>query len=268
MDAVSMKESVMEYNIATLAKKARVTVRTLRHYDQIGLLKPQIRLANGRRIYGDEQFLRLSEIVFFKKMGINLPKIKGIFTAKDCSQMAAAALIERKKALAKEVKRLQQYVVSIDTVLPQYKNCALSQKERLEKFRSLQNTLKEVEEIQIKEFGREAVEKAKEKVAALTEDQVEDFMARSMKLMKSIVKAVEQELDPASKEVQAIVKQYYDQMTEFNPVTEEIFLKLRDCILDQREYYEAYHPKLPEFLYEAFDVFSNEHFKKKKRGSK
>ncbi len=57
----------MEHSITSLAKKARVTVRTLRHYDQIGLLKPSIRLANGRRIYSDEESMRLFEIVFFKK---------------------------------------------------------------------------------------------------------------------------------------------------------------------------------------------------------
>ena len=38
----------MEHSITSLAKKARVTVRTLRHYDQIGLLEPSLRLGNGK----------------------------------------------------------------------------------------------------------------------------------------------------------------------------------------------------------------------------
>jgi len=60
----------MEYSITSLAKKTRVTGRTLRHYDQIGLLKPSVRMASGKRVYSDEEFMRLCEIVFFKKMGV------------------------------------------------------------------------------------------------------------------------------------------------------------------------------------------------------
>lgn len=250
----------MEYSITSLAKKTRVTSRTLRHYDQIGLLKPSVRMANGKRVYNDEQFMRLCEILFFKKIGIGLPKIKEIFHAKDYSKAAALALAERKQALVKEIKRLQIYAANIDTVLPQYKNCTLNQRERLEKFCSLQNTLKEVEEIQIKEFGKEAFEKAQKELEALSEEQVDAFTDRSIKLRNAAVKAAEQELDPSSKEVQEIIKRYYDLLTEFNSVTREIFLKLRDSVLDRREHYIAYHPKYPEFLYRALDVFASKFF--------
>jgi DNA-binding transcriptional MerR regulator len=246
----------MEYSITSLAKKTRITGRTLRHYDQIGLLKPSIRMTNGKRVYSDEQFMRLCEIVFFKRVGIGLPKIKEIFHSRDCSKAAAAALTARKQALVKEIKKLQHYAASIDTVLPQYKNCTLNQKERLEKFRSLQNTIKEVEEIQIKEFGKDAFEKARGKIEALSEEQIDAFADKSNKLMNDAVKAVEHELDPSSKEVQEIIKRYYDLLAEYNSVTEEIFLKLRDSVLNQSEYYAAYHPKFPEFLYQAMGIFA------------
>ncbi len=257
----------MEHSITSLAKKARVTVRTLRHYDQIGLLKPSIRLANGRRIYSDEESMRLFEIVFFKKVGISLPKIKEIFKSKDVLQAATIALMTRKQALAKEMKKLQRYTACIDTVLPQYKNCNMSQKERLEKFCSTQNMIKEIENIQIQKVGKEAVEKAKKKMETLSEEKVDDLTDQSNKLMREFVKAVEQGLDPASKEVQKLIQWNYDLMAEFHVVTKEIFLKLRDHILDQRECYLAYHPKLPEFLYEAMDVFAIKHFKDQTRMS-
>ncbi len=250
----------MEYSIASLAKQARVSVRTLRHYDHIGLLKPSIRMANGKRIYSDEQFLRLFEIIFFKKIGLSLPKIKGIFLLKDYSKAAAAILVTRRQELAKEIKRLQRYAASIDVTIPYYKNCTLSQKERLDKFRSLQNTMKEVEELQIKEFGKEKIKEGKEKVEALSEEQVEELTDRSNKLMKDASKAIEQGLKANSKEVQELIKRYYDLLTEFNPVTKEIFLKLRDVVLEQRDAYAAYHPKMPEFIYEAMDVFAAEFF--------
>src|SRR5690242_20262147 len=141
----------MEYSITSLAKKTRVTSRTLRHYDQIGLLRPSIRMASGKRVYSDQEFMRLCEIVFFKKIGIGLPKIKEIFGFKDPIQAVTAALTARKKALSQEIKKLQRHMACIDAALPQYKNCNMNQKERLEKFCAYQNMIKEIEHIQIQE---------------------------------------------------------------------------------------------------------------------
>lgn len=255
----------MEHTITSLAKKARVTVRTLRHYDQIGLLKPSLRMANGKRIYSDEDSMRLFEIVFFKKIGISLSKIKEIFCSKNVLQAAATALMTRKQALANEMKKLQRYTACIDTVLPQYKNCNMSHKERLEKFCSTQNMLKEIEHIQIQKVGKEEVEKAKKKMETLSEEKMDDLTDQSNKLMRALVKAVEEDLDPASKEVQKLIQWNYDLMAEFHVVTKEIFLKLRDHILDQRKCYLAYHPKLPEFLHKAMDVFADKHFHNKNK---
>ena len=258
----------MEYSITSLAKKARVTVRTLRHYDQIGLLKPSIRMANGKRVYSDEEAMRLLEIVFFKKVGIGLPKIKEMFRSKESNQAVAAALIARRQALAKEIKRLQRHATYIETALPQYKDCSLNRKERFEKFLSMQDALKEIEEIQIKEFGKEEAEKIKQKIEALSEEQIDAHTDQAVKILKTAVKAVEHGVDPSSKEIQAIVKCYYDSQVEFGPMTKEIFLKHRDVILAQREYYSAYHQDLPEFLYKAFDSFANSFFNQKTRDEK
>jgi len=255
----------MEHSITSLAKKARITVRTLRHYDQIGLLKPSIRMANGRRLYSDEESMRLLEIVFFRKIGISLSKIKEIFCSKNVLQSAATALMVRKQALAKEMKKLQRYTACIDTVLPQYKNCNMSEKQRLEKFCSSQNLIKEIEDIQIQKIGKEAAVRAKKKIETLSEEKVDELTDQSNKLMREFVKAVEQGLDPASEEVQKLIQWNHDMMAEFHVVTKEIFLKLRDHILTQKECYLAYHPKLPEFLYEAMDVFINRHFGKKRK---
>ncbi len=257
----------MEHSITSLAKKARVTVRTLRHYDQIGLLEPSIRMENGKRIYSDEDCMRLMEIIFFKRVGFSLPKIKEIFGSKNILPAATAALTARKQELAKEIKKLQHHTASIDTVLPQYKNCNMSQKERLEKFCSAQNLVKEIEDMQMQQIGKEAAEKAKKKIETLSEEKVDELTDHSNKLMKEFVKAVKQGLDPASKEVQKLIQWNYNLMAEFQAVTKEFFLKLRDHILEQRECYSAYNPKLPEFLYEAMDEFATKHFKDKTKVS-
>ncbi len=246
----------MEYSITLLAKMARVTVRAIRHYDEVGLLKPSVRMASGRRIYGDEELMRLMDIVFLKKVGLKLPKIKEILFSKQSNQAVVAALITRKQSLAKEIKRLQRSVTSIEMTLPYYKNATWTHQERLAAFRSLYHTMTEVEGMQIKEIGKEEFEKKQKEFEALSEDQVDELVDRSFKLMKEAVKMVEAGLKPESKEAQEMTKRYYDLLIEYQQVNREVFLKLRDTVRDQKEVYGTYHPKLPEFLYEAMDVFA------------
>lgn len=229
-------------------------MRTLHHYDQIGLLKPSIRMSNGRRYYGVEQFLRLNEIIYFKKLGFSLEKIKAIFASKNYDK--SAVLLSRKQEILKEIKRLQRFVQSIDLATVFYTGCKMGQKEVYERLGALQNKMKEVEELSVKEFGQDTVSKAKEKVAALSVEEFEEQADQGNQLMKNMIKAIEQGLLPNSKKVQALMKEYFDLLYKFTPVSREGFLMLRDVVLEQKEIYAAYHPALPNFIYEAMDVFT------------
>lgn len=55
------------YSVGELARKANITVRTLHHYDQIGLLKPSGSTEGGHRLYSDEDVMRLEQISILKK---------------------------------------------------------------------------------------------------------------------------------------------------------------------------------------------------------
>ena len=66
----------MEYTINNLSKIAGVSTRTLRYYDQIGLLRPVRVSSNGYRIYGQGEVNRLQQILFYRELGFELEKIK------------------------------------------------------------------------------------------------------------------------------------------------------------------------------------------------
>lgn len=63
----------MRYNIGELAELAGVSVRTLRHYEQIGLLAPK-RGENGYRVYGPSEVKKLQHILFYRRLGLGLEK--------------------------------------------------------------------------------------------------------------------------------------------------------------------------------------------------
>ena len=66
----------MEYTVNKLAKMAGVSPRTLRYYDQFGLLSPARATENGYRIYGQNEVNRLQHIFFYRELGMSLEDIK------------------------------------------------------------------------------------------------------------------------------------------------------------------------------------------------
>ena len=68
----------MEYTILKLGKLAGVSTRTLRYYDEIGLLKPTRINSSGYRIYGSPEVDRLQQILFYRELGVGLMDIKKI----------------------------------------------------------------------------------------------------------------------------------------------------------------------------------------------
>ena len=66
----------VEYSIQELSRLSRVTTRTLRWYDEIGLLKPCRVAESGYRYYGTAEVDRLQEILFYRALGVELSQIR------------------------------------------------------------------------------------------------------------------------------------------------------------------------------------------------
>ena len=101
----------MEYSIQKLAALSGVTTRTLRYYDQIGLLKPLRVSSSGYRIYGPEQVDRLQQILFYRELGVSLEEIDRILSRPDYDRRQA--LESHRQAL---LARRQQLDVLIDNL--------------------------------------------------------------------------------------------------------------------------------------------------------
>lgn len=70
----------MEWPIAEVARMSGVTARTLRHYDEVGVLSPSRIGAGGYRYYGERELLRLQQILVLRALGLGLPEIGRILT--------------------------------------------------------------------------------------------------------------------------------------------------------------------------------------------
>lgn len=77
----------MEYTIQKLSQLAGISTRTLRYYDEIGLLKPDRINSSGYRIYGATEVDRLQQILFYRELGVKLDSIKEIITSPALMQL-------------------------------------------------------------------------------------------------------------------------------------------------------------------------------------
>ena len=93
----------MSWSIAQVARMSKVTSRTLRHYDEIGLLPPAHIGGNGYRYYGRDELLRLQEILLLRDLGLGLGQIAEIL---DGERDAVAALRQHHRQLLAERDRL------------------------------------------------------------------------------------------------------------------------------------------------------------------
>jgi DNA-binding transcriptional MerR regulator len=71
-------EATEALTVGAIARLAGVTVRTLHHYDEIGLVVPEGRTESGYRTYGHAEIKRLQEVLFFRELGFGLAEIKEI----------------------------------------------------------------------------------------------------------------------------------------------------------------------------------------------
>jgi DNA-binding transcriptional MerR regulator len=72
------RQHKMSYTVSQVASLASVSVRTLHHYDETGLLTPSKRSEAGYRLYNDSDLERLQQVLFFRELGFALDVIAGL----------------------------------------------------------------------------------------------------------------------------------------------------------------------------------------------
>lgn len=107
-----------DYSVGQLAELSEVSVRTLHHYDAIGLLKPAFVRENGYRLYRKAQLLRLQEVLFYREVGMSLAQIAELL---DGPQDAVARLTRHRDRLLRQAARQATMIATLDATLAHLK---------------------------------------------------------------------------------------------------------------------------------------------------
>ena len=197
----------MEYSIQALARLSGVTTRTLRWYDQIGLLKPSRVAESGYRYYGPAEVDRLQDILYFRALGVELARIQACLDDPAFDRLRVLrdhlAVLEEKRGQLETLIRSVQ-----DTIRAEERKEPMNDMEKFEAFKKWAEEHNEEtygQEVRAK-YGDRAMDETTAAVLGLTPEACQEWDNLGQEIQKRLERAVEMGLSPDSKEGQAIAR--------------------------------------------------------------
>jgi DNA-binding transcriptional MerR regulator len=250
----------MEYTVKKLGKLADVSTRTLRYYDEIGILKPARINSSGYRIYGEKEVDKLQQILFYKELGVELQQIKDIL--EDPTFDLASALAEHREQLLAKRKQLDLLIANVDkTIAVKEGRITMSDKEKFEGFKKdmiNENERKYGTEVREK-YGDDTVNQSNAKLQNMTQEEYE----RANRLAEDIHKTLAEAFntgDPSSDAAQEAAELHKQWISMYWPqYSKEAHAGLGDMYAaDERfkAYYDKDQDGVAEFLRDAIYVYT------------
>lgn len=240
---------MMDYTVNQLAKLSGVTVRTLRFYDEIGLLKPAFIAENGYRYYQEKELLILQQILFFRELGFELKQIQEILRQSDFDQMKALA--SHKEVLQAKINHLKTLMITIDKTVNHVKgNQTMSEKEL---FFGLQDYSPEYQEfyrnfIKSSPMMEKFFDDLYEKTKHLKPEDREVFKQEEVIFWKNLRKAFDKKLNVESVEVQQLIKEYIVLgEKQYKPLTYDLLIRMAALMPLMVSQFEKTVERWPEF---------------------
>lgn len=255
----------MQYKVNELAKISGLSTRTLRYYDQIGLLKPKKVETNGYRLYGQPEVDKLQQILFYRELGLALDEIKAIVNYPG---------FETEKALEGHLLALQNKKAQLDDLIKNVKKTIkaikegnkMSDKEKFEGFKQKlisENTQKYGAEV-ISKYGKSTVEASNQKLAGMTQAQWEEQESLSKRIFELLAIALVKN-DPACEQAQMAADLHRQWLCIFwkdGAYSKQTHLMLADMYVSDPRFTAFYDEKLgkgtAQLLRDAVAIYTKE----------
>lgn len=249
----------MEYTIQNLSRLANVSTRTLRYYDEIGLLKPVRKSSGGYRIYGQAEVDKLQQILFYKAMGMELDTIKQML--ENPSFDAVKAMETHLESLKKQQEKLSSLIEYVDNTIMYMKGeKQMSDKDKFQIYKEemIKNNEEKYGAEARKKYGDEAVDFSNMQIKGATKEQIDYVQNLSVQINETLKAAVENG-NPAAETAQKACALHQEWIKFFwKSYSPQAHLGLcKMYIEDERfyAYYEKVAPKAADFLYEAMKIY-------------
>jgi DNA-binding transcriptional MerR regulator len=202
------------WKVGELARRTGLTVRTLHHYDQVGLLRPSRRSAAGHRLYGEGEVARLQQIQSLRRLGFGLEEIRELL---DRPEFSPARVVELHLERVREQIRLQQRLCE--------RLEGIAARLRAAETVSADDLIRTIEAMSMfeKYYTPEQLEELRARAEQVGPERMREVEAEWPRLMDEVRAEMERGTDPRDERVQALARRWSGLVREFtggNPVIE------------------------------------------------
>lgn len=247
------------YKVKEVAEMVGISVRTLHHYDEIGLLKPETVTSAGYRLYSDKDLEKLQQILFFKELDFDLKKIKEIlndhnFDRKRALELHKKLLVKKRDRLNKIIECIEKTIDSVERGIEMNKEDMFSAFDMSEIERHQE---KYAEETRQKYGHTDAYKESMKRTSQYTKEDWAKVMARASEIYLEIASLMDK--SPEDEDVQRAVAKWRQHITDsFYNCTLEIFRGLGELYVNDERFtknIDKVKPGLAEFMSRAIKIY-------------
>lgn len=194
------------WKVGELAKASGTTVRTLHHYEEVGLLSPSYRSESGHRVYGENDVIRLQQILSLKQLGFPLEDIRNCLSEKKLTPLDVVRMHrQRVEEDSERLLELRNRLTNLER--------ALSAQSPV----SVDEFIKTIEVIQMHEkyFSKEQLQDLEARKTELGQDKIKEVQTRWEVLTNQVRSAMEKGTDPTESNVQKLAAEWNSLVTAF-----------------------------------------------------
>ncbi|MCR8572583.1 MerR family transcriptional regulator [Streptomyces sp. Isolate_219] len=248
----------MAWPIAEVARMSGVTARTLRHYDEIGLLPPARIGSNGHRYYEERELLRLQQILVLRALGLGLSEIGRVLAAQVDE---LEALRGHHRRLLAERDRLDALAGTVSRTITELEQSRKDGRP-MTSINRPENLFEGVEPAQYGESLRAFPELAGEierRTSAMSEAEIEaghrKRTAQMIRLAELLAAGTPADAVPAQAEIDA----QYRALAELRAVSAQEYRAIGRACVDNEQWraaYETIAPGLAEYQRDAIEAYA------------
>ncbi|MFW6175001.1 MAG: MerR family transcriptional regulator [Chloroflexota bacterium] len=247
----------MAYQVKAAAEMSGVSVRTLRYYDEIGLLKPSSATPAGYRLYTDSDMERLQQVLFFREMGLSLRDIKVFLDSPEFDRKKALAM--HREHLVERQRRLGKLLRSVDRTLEAMeKGVDMASEWMFTGFD--EGEARRYQEEARQRWGNDTVDESLRRTAGYTEKDWQALHAEIDQITRGVADGMGG--SPSEPVVQEWIGKWFATINRFFDCSPEMFRGLDAMYVEDprfAEFYERRKPGLAVFMRDAMSVFAESH---------
>ncbi len=259
--ACLLMENNMAYTINQLAKLSGVSTRTLRFYDETGLLKPAYVSDNQYRYYEKEQALLLQQILFYRELDFSLHDIRQVLSSDTFDKILS--MRSQKLMLKEKLQRIKSMLRTIDsTMLHLSGELSMQIDEFFDPIKLQDTNLQKKYEHYFVSKGVLTTKEMKaswENLTHWTQADWNNFKGDGGNFYRKMAEAINLELKPQDEQVQTLVHQHYLMIKPLWSFNEASYLSLARAYQDDKnfqQFCELHHIALHLFLVEAMKIYA------------